>query len=246
MLFSIITVSLNAENLIAKTINSVLSQDFDDYEIIVKDGCSTDNTVKMIPQSDKVRVIIEKDTGIYNAMNQGIREAKGDYLLFLNCGDTLYSNDVLSEVAKVIEKQEGEDCIVYGNIYQTLYGEFKYPSKIRKRRFYFTSIGHPTSYFARGVFDKVGLYDESMRIAADRAFFLDCTIKKIKFVYIDKVLSLYLNGGVSDTSYGIRVGEEEMKKVKKTRYNIAERIFLNFVGSPLGQFFVKLRNKFTH
>lgn len=244
MLFSIITVSLNAQDTIADTINSVLMQDFDDYEIIVKDGCSTDNTVKMIPDSCKIRVIVEKDTGIYNAMNQAIKEARGDFLLFLNCGDTLYSNDVLSSVAKIAESQSDRNCIIYGNIYQTLYGEYKYPSKVKKGRFYFSSLPHQASYFGKDVFERVGLYDETMRIAADRAYFLDCKIKKVRFAYLDKTLCKFVNGGVSETPKGREIARQEMKKVIRSRYNVFERIFFAFVRSRLGRFLVNIRAKF--
>ena len=85
--FSIVVVSLNAETTIAKTINSVLKQTCEDYEIIVKDGLSKDNTIKNIPQSEKIKVYEKADKSIYDAMNQGIEYANGKFICFLNCGD---------------------------------------------------------------------------------------------------------------------------------------------------------------
>ena len=243
MLFSIITVSLNAQNLIADTINSVLSQDFDDYEIIVKDGCSTDNTIKMIPYDERIRIIIEKDTGIYNAMNQAIKKAKGEYLLFLNCGDKLYSNDVLSTVASAIKEQNLKDSIVYGNRYTEELGIITYPKKIKKNHFYYSTICHQAAFIARSVFEVVGFYDETNKIVSDREFFLDCAIKKVNYVYLDKTLCEFRSGGVSETEKGLQIAKKEMKKVKKTRFNFFERCFLRFAKTWLGQMLVKIKHK---
>ena len=243
MLFSIITVSLNAKDLIADTINSVLSQDFDDYEIIVKDGCSTDDTVKMVPNNEKIRIIVEPDTGIYNAMNQGIKEAKGEYLLFLNCGDKLYSNDVLSAVAEMIQQNQLRDSIVYGNRYTEGMGIVTYPKKIKKNHFYYSTICHQASFIARSVFEIVGFYDETNRIVSDREFFLDCSIKKVNYVYLDKTLCEFQSGGVSETEKGLQIAKKEMKKVKKTRFNFFERCFMRFASTWLGQILVKIKHK---
>ena len=96
--FSVIIVSFNASNTIEKTIQSVLAQSFTDYEIVVKDAVSTDDTLRYIPQNDKIAVYSEKDGGIYDGMNTAIKYAKGKYLIFLNCGDCFADNEVLQKV----------------------------------------------------------------------------------------------------------------------------------------------------
>lgn len=243
MLFSIITVSLNAQDSIAETISSVLSQDFDDYEIIVKDGCSTDDTVKMVPRDDRIRIIVEKDAGIYNAMNQAIKEAKGEYLLFLNCGDKLYSNDVLSAVAREIEKNQLENNIVYGNRYTEELGIVTYPKKIKKNYFYYSTICHQASFIAHSLFETVGPYDENNKIVSDRVFFLDCAIKKVNYAYLDKTICEFQSGGVSQTEKGLKIAKEEMAKAKKQRFNVFERAFMRFAKTPLGRILVKIKNR---
>ena len=244
MLFSIITVSLNAKDLIADTISSVLSQDFDDYEIIVKDGCSTDDTVKMVPQDDRIRIIVEKDTGIYNAMNQAIREAKGEYLLFLNCGDTLYSNDVLSEVARKIKDDDLENCIVYGDCYvNNLDMVVKYPSRITKRLFQTRTICHQAAFVSRAVFDIVGYYDQNYKIVSDWKHFLEAYLIGTSFAHVDKVICNYMGGGVSETEAGIKRRRKERKKIIAEKYSKGERFLMWCARTPLGQLLIKIKNK---
>ena len=85
--FSIIVVCLNAGEKLHKTLESVLRQSYTGFEILVKDGMSTDGSIEALPQEDAIRVVRQKDKSIYDAMNQAILLAEGDYLLFLNCGD---------------------------------------------------------------------------------------------------------------------------------------------------------------
>ena len=239
MLFSIITVSLNAENLINDTIKSVLNQTFDDYEIIVKDGLSTDNTIKNIPKDRRIRIIEKKDTGIYQAMNQGIKEAKGEYLLFLNCGDTLFDNSVLEKVSQII----GDDrkSIFYGNFKKENI-IYKSPKKVRKILFYDSTLCHQVAFFPRYVFDKVGMYDETLKITSDSKYFLDCKIQKIPYRHMDLIVCVYLEGGVSETEYGIELAKEEKKECVKTRFNFFDRILYRFLKSGIGQSILKIKN----
>ena len=85
--FSIITVCLNAGQSLLDTVERTLGQTYEHFEIIVKDGGSTDGSIEKLPSDPRIRVVTRQDTGIYDAMNQGIEEAKGDYLIFMNCGD---------------------------------------------------------------------------------------------------------------------------------------------------------------
>lgn len=122
MKFSIITVSWNAEKTIGETLRSVMQQDCDDFEIVVVDGKSTDRTLEIVEECvekynfPKSRILIhsEKDRGIYDAMNKGVKFANGDYVLFMNCGDAFHDEKALSNFAKAIEKGEDAD-VYYGN-----------------------------------------------------------------------------------------------------------------------------------
>ena len=101
--FSVIVVSLNAGSLIGNTISSVLSQTCNDYEIIVKDGVSTDDTLKHVPSNARIKVYSEPDKSLYDAMNQAITYSSGRYLIFMNCGDTFASRKVLEEVKNAVK-----------------------------------------------------------------------------------------------------------------------------------------------
>lgn len=111
-LISIITITYNAEKEILPTLLSVNSQDFRNFEHIIVDGASSDNTVSIARKFEDVRIMSEKDNGLYNAMNKGIRLATGQYLLFMNAGDTFHNNQVLSAYAEHALK--GDD-IIYGD-----------------------------------------------------------------------------------------------------------------------------------
>ena len=93
--FSIIVVCLNAGNKLKMTVDSILGQSCGDYEIIVKDGMSSDGCLDKLPEDRRIRVFREKDRGIYDGMNQAVEQAEGEYIYFLNCGDLFYVMDVI-------------------------------------------------------------------------------------------------------------------------------------------------------
>src|SRR5690348_5936351 len=110
---SLITINLNDLQGLRKTLDSIFTQTFTDYEYIIIDGGSTDGSLEEIKKSQDKLVYwtSEKDEGIYNAMNKGIVKAKGEYTLFMNSGDYLYSEDTLN---KVFENANNED-LIYGD-----------------------------------------------------------------------------------------------------------------------------------
>lgn len=85
--FSILVVTLNAEKEIDATIESIQAQSYQNYEVVIKDGLSKDNTLKHIPKDDRYKVYSQRDTSVYDGMNQAIECASGEYIIFLNAGD---------------------------------------------------------------------------------------------------------------------------------------------------------------
>lgn len=115
-MISIITITYNAENVLTPTMKSLSTQTYRDFEHIIVDGASKDNTLQTARNhaGKNLRILSEPDKGLYDAMNKGIDIARGKYLLFLNAGDTFHDKDSLSEYAKAIEKAGNPD-IVYAD-----------------------------------------------------------------------------------------------------------------------------------
>lgn len=198
--FSIIIAAFNAEDYIAETIRSVLMQSFVDYEIIVKDACSKDETLNRIPLSDKIKIISEKDLGIYDGMNTGIKEARGRYLCFLNCGDHFASEDVLLSVFNFIKNNNVSNrSVVYGN-YFTKGMISILPQKLTKSFLLRRPLCHQTMFFSYSIFDEFGIYDLQYKILSDYDCTLKCFTNGVEFWHIDCVICTYLGDGFSTRS----------------------------------------------
>lgn len=201
MKLSIITVNLNNHDGLQRTINSVVSQTFRDFEWIVVDGGSTDGSKKLIERysSHIAYWVSEPDAGIYNAMNKGIRVAHGDYLLFLNSGDWLCNSEVLSNV---FQKEHTAE-IIYGYMVRgSLNGEPCHAAMMKPVLYWYDFIGnslpHQASFIARKAFDKYGLYDESYKIAADTKFFIIAIVwNKASYEFVPMKIAVFEGGGIS-------------------------------------------------
>ena len=173
--YSIITVCYNAEKDMADTINSVLMQSYDNYEYIIKDGCSMDRTMEIahsLCDGDKRVIFIEsRDQGIYDAMNIAVAEATGEYIFFLNAGDRFTGKDVLERVNAFIEQTTGD--IFYGNVIEIGEGGKNYLRKYTKknsRKWYYslgTSLNHQGMFCGRELFQEK-LFDLNYKVCADR------------------------------------------------------------------------------
>ncbi|MEP2934947.1 MAG: glycosyltransferase family 2 protein [Gilvibacter sp.] len=172
-MISVITINYNNKEGLEKTIESVISQSKPPMEFIVVDGDSTDGSKDVIEQyQDKLSTAIsEPDTGIYNAMNKGILAAKGDYLLFLNSGDSFYSASVLKDVAAKID---GAKDFYYGDLWLESLDIPKvltYPEQLNFSFVYINSLPHPATFIRRSLF-KDQLYNEELKLVSDWQFFM--------------------------------------------------------------------------
>ena len=176
MKVSIVTINWNNKVGLEKTINSVLSQTFTDYEFIVIDGASTDGSDDVI-EANKDRIdywVTESDSGIYNAMNKGIYAAHGEYCYFLNSGDVFASNDVLSDIFK----NDVKENFVCGNIIWDEKGKLRKDDSYRNRDWLFSLydiysgfLCHQAFLVKREMFDEYGYYDETLRICLTGSIF---------------------------------------------------------------------------
>lgn len=203
MSLSIITVNLNNKNGLQKTMESILTQSCKDFEWIVIDGNSTDGSVELIKShAENITYwVSEHDNGIYDAMNKGINAAKGEYILFLNSGDMLYSNDVIEHLWK---ENQNEDIIVYDILLQNgnklIKKDLFLLSSISLVSFLFCStFPHQSTLIKRDLFNKIGIYDLSYKYVADWTFFWKaCILYDASYIYKEGVvISIYDMEGLS-------------------------------------------------
>ena len=205
--FSIIVVSLNTKDDFIKTINSILNQKYYNYEIIVIDGNSSDGTIKEINKlKNKIKKkIIEKDKGIYHAMNKGIKYINSNLTLFLNSGDILSNKDILNKVNLIIQKQKRVDIIVGKNIVQS---NFKYYSKYEKiHDLTFSSVFSHQSTFIKSKLFLKKKYDLKYKIAADFDLFKYFYSKNKIFYYTKLICSTSKADGISDKNRLLALSE---------------------------------------
>lgn len=197
-LISIISVSYNCENAIEKTIKSLAMQTFKDFEYIVIDGNSSDETVPKIKEYlwyfQKTTVISEPDNGIYDAMNKGIANATGKYVFFLNFGDKFYDRDVLSCIA---QKMHSNADIYYGNIQKS--GRIL---KQKNKATLFNCIYREYMICHQSIFAKRELlqrfpFDLQYKLCADRDWLIRVLKEKCSIEYIDKAICVYDTQGQS-------------------------------------------------
>lgn len=215
MKLSIITVNLNNRDGLQKTINSVVAQTFRDFEWIVIDGGSTDGSKDLIEQYAEhfAYWVSEPDKGIYNAMNKGIKVAKGEYLQFLNSGDWLCDETALER-----SFSHGFTAdIAYGNLYFVFPDGKKeksnFPDPMTLGYLYHDSIGHSASFIKRDLFQTT-LYDENFRIVSDWAFYLRCALENKEFVFIDETVTCFDMSGISSVN-AVLVEQERSCVIKR-------------------------------
>lgn len=215
MKLSIITVNLNNLDGLRKTVESVCSQSFTDFEWIVIDGGSTDGCRELIEQySERIAYwCSEPDKGIYNAINKGIAHANGEYLQFLNSGDRLYEPTTLEKVFLRLPKGD----IIYGDA-MLLYPDGstldkKYPDTVSLNYFKHDVINHQACFFRREVFDGHP-YNEEYLIASDWAYCFEAVCRGLRFVHIPQTIVNYDNGGLSAkwTEHQIREREDILER----------------------------------
>lgn len=213
MKLSIITINFNNRNGLEKTIESVTSQTCKDFEWIIIDGGSTDGSRELVEKKQKYITYwcSEPDSGIYNAMNKGIKKAKGDYCFFLNSGDRLHDKDVMMNV---LGELDGTD-FVSGNVWcvndqYDFLKLYKTPQVLTQYYMLELTLGHQCT-FIKTIMLKEHPYDESLKIVADwEEMFYEFLINKRSYKHIDIIISDYPVGGVADQNSALLAKERSI------------------------------------
>lgn len=243
MKISIVTVCLNSERTILSNLNSILSQTYKNIEHILVDGGSKDNTLKYISEypNQKKKLIIEKQKGIYNAMNVGIKNATGDFIGILNSDDILNSNHTIEDLVKIFKKNS-KHKVFLGNVvfFKKKFHDIHryYPSGDFKIKLLENGLmpPHPGAFIHKDIYNKVGLYDKKFKIAGDFDFFVKCFIKnRINFKKINFITTRMQTGGISGKNIFSRINSSfeisnslKDNKIKSSFFKILLRFPLKF------------------
>lgn len=200
--FSIIVPTYNSEQLLEQCLRSICQQSFIDFEILMIDGLSNDETLQKAARlnDQRIRVYREADKGIYDAMNKGIRYARGEWIYFLGSDDSLYDNDVLMDVYRCASKRMRN--VIYGNV--LTHGDTRwskdqeiYGGPFTLQRLLRRNICHQSIFYRRSFIQHYQLqFDLRYPVSADWEFNLQCRLLG-KFYYLDRLIAHFLAGGAS-------------------------------------------------
>ena len=237
MLLSIITINRNNAEGIEKTMQSVASQSYKEFEYVVVDGSSTDGSVEVVkkyePQFSHLKWVSEPDSGIYNAMNKGIRMASGEYIQILNSADCLAAPDVIAKMLAGLENA-GNPTILYGNMVKCFSDGRKMVDKcfagqdVTMLGMFTGTLNHDPAYIRRDLFEKYGYYDESLKIVSDWKWYLQAIILGgEKPQYIDLDVTFFDMTGITETN-------KELDKAE--RKQVLDQLFPKAILKDYGQY----------
>ena len=245
MKLSIITINRNNAEGLRKTLESVANQTCKDFEHIIVDGASTDDSVEVIKNYEnsvlhqspvthhQIKWISEPDKGIYNAMNKGIRMAKGEYVQILNSGDCLAGDDVVEKMSAELDMLNAKLAnplpFLYGNEIKD-FGEGKLVhstcgndtyTRESFLNFYTGTLDHDCTYIRRDLFEKYGYYDEDLKICSDWKWFVEAIVLGKEKVYYKNIdVAVFDMHGISESD------GKNKEIIKKERRDYLESIML--------------------
>jgi len=239
MRISVITASYNSQATIGRTIESFLEQTHPEKEMLIVDGASNDSTLKIVESfgSGAIRVLSERDKGVYDAMNKGLRLFQGDAVGFLNSDDTFHDSTVLASIAKAMEESD----IVYGDLNMVTDHRTKKLVRLwRGGKFgrYSFQLGwvppHPTFYMRKEVARNVGDYDLSYVTTADYDYMLRAlALNDFRVRYLPRVIADFQMGGISTRGLGVTLrGNLDCLRSRRVHLNapiVDAAFFLRFV-----------------
>jgi glycosyltransferase involved in cell wall biosynthesis len=214
---TIITINYNDARGLKKTIESIVSQTCKNFEYLIIDGGSKDGSLEFINKNlDEIDYwVSESDKGIYNAMNKGIKKASGDYVLFINSGDTLVSEKVIENA---LEYLFDEDIISFNiNYLKDDITTLRRPPKvINFSYFYKNSLPHPSTFIKRSLFNEVGYFDETLKIASDWKFYILALFKyNASYKNVNQLVANFNLDGISST----QSSDDELQMVLQKNFS---------------------------
>ena len=236
MKVSIITINYNNLDGLRKTVESVVGQSCHDFEYIIIDGASADGGAEYLKEIGgksypfELKWVSEKDTGIYNAMNKGLKMANGEYTLMLNSGDYLVDEHVIE---RIMSELDGTDIVQGNNIEERAKGVYRNRGygksdidlfDIMKGHFL-----HQSSFCRRDLFERYGYFDESYRMSADTKFFMICLGQKdSSFKYVDIDVVNYDMSGISAEKNGpwAKCHREELMRIRREVFSGRMYVFM--------------------
>lgn len=197
-LITVVTVVYNGEEYLEQTIQSVIHQSYDNVEYIIVDGASSDGTLDIIKKYEEQidYWVSERDGGIYDAMNKGISLATGEFVNFMNTGDSFYSTDIIKDIFS--QADYGNCVVVYGNVMNIYYATHKviFSSKPLESIYKGLPFSHQASFTQSKYLRKLG-FDLQYRICADYNLFYNLYIQKLSFIYVNITVANYDMFGTS-------------------------------------------------
>ena len=228
-LLTIITPSFNSAKTIERTIKSILDQEFLDYEYLIIDGASKDNTLDIVKKyhssfDGKMKWYSEPDKGIYDAFNKGIRLAKGEYVWIVNSDDYMEPN-ALSVLGNYICSQKTKPEVISAAMnFINMQGEISRVAKSNQKQAdycYKTNgmgVTHPATIVAKSVYSQYGLYDDEFKICGDIDWFFRIYKSGVKICFIDDIVTNMTEGGVS-TTFNLKKMAKDRRRLLKKRYH---------------------------
>jgi glycosyltransferase involved in cell wall biosynthesis len=226
ILYSIVIVNLNSGDNLLLTLKSILNQSYKNLEVIIKDGISSDHSLKSLPQDSRIKIIVKKDNGIYDAMNQAIDYCSGNYVIYMNSGDTFFKSNTLNDVNNYISKTPNSD-FYYGNTYTVFRNSYKYyPKFLNQFTFYKTVLCHQSTLYNINTL-KVLKFNDKYKYSSDIDLYVRIFNLKLIMSHLPVIISSYIGGGASISNK--RLALKEKNKILKVNFYNKNHYYFKFL-----------------
>lgn len=250
MKISIITITYNSEKTVEDTIKSVVSQDFPNVEYLIIDGLSKDKTLQVVNKYSAYidKVVSEKDKGLYDALNKGIKHATGEVVGMLHSDDVYANNQVLSKVAQQFAIDPSLEAVYADLVFVDRDNTEKVLRTWKSGAYKEDAFKqgwmppHPTFFVKKSVYDRLGGFNLDLKLSADYELMLRFIHKeKIKIAYLPEVIVKMRMGGISNTSFFVKL-KANMEDKLAWKLNGVKPGWFTTIRKPLkklSQYFVK-------